>query len=294
MVGRNILEHPAAADYEFLSPSSSKLDLTQRHLIDKFLAENSPDLIIHCAGIVGGIQANISRPVEFLTSNTQAGINLLLAARDAGIKQFLNLASSCMYPRFAENPLSEDQLLTGELEPTNEGYALAKLVSTRLCEYIVREKPDLTYRTLIPCNLYGRYDHFDENRSHLIPAIIKKIYDAVKSRSPVVEIWGDGTARREFMYAGDLADFIFYVIPRLENMQQNTNVGLGHDFTITEYYHAVAGEIGFDGEFNYDVSKPSGMKQKLVDTAKQSSLGWSPKTSLSEGISLTYQYFIGE
>lgn len=294
MVGKNILEHASALDYEFLEPSSGDLNLLNRQAVDIYLKKHKPDMIIHAAGIVGGIQANISEPVRFLVNNMQMGLNVLMAARETGIKRLMNLSSSCMYPRDAQNPLSEELILKGELEPTNEGYALAKVSSTRLCEYIHREDNFFQYKTVIPCNLYGRFDKFDPKHSHMIPAVIKKISDAKERGDQQIDIWGDGLARREFMCAADLADFIFYAIPKLEGMPQNINVGLGHDYTINEYYNEIAAVIGFTGEFVHDLSKPVGMQQKLIDDAKLNQFGWSHKTTLFDGIKKTYEFYLNE
>lgn len=294
MVGRNILEHALSLDYEFLVPSSGDLNLLNRQAVDLYLDRHKPDMIIHAAGIVGGIQANISEPVRFLVDNMQMGLNVLMAAKGAGIKKFMNLSSSCMYPRNAKSPLSEELILKGELEFTNEGYALAKVSSTRLCEYIHREDNSFQYKTVIPCNLYGRFDNFDPKYSHLIPAAIKKISEAKERGDQQIDIWGDGFARREFMYAADLADFIFYAIPKFKDMPQNINVGLGHDYTINEYYQEVAKVVGFKGEFVHDFSKPVGMKQKLIDDTKLKQFGWTYQTTLSNGICKIYQYFLNE
>ncbi|MDD5123609.1 GDP-L-fucose synthase [Methylovulum sp.] len=294
MVGRNILEHSGAKNFQMLSPASKELNLLDAQQVSGYIAERRPEIVIHSAGIVGGIQANIAQPVKFLVENMQMGLNIIMAAHSTGIKKFINLSSSCMYPRNAKNPLSEELILKGELEPTNEGYALAKATSTRLCEYISREDPSYLYKTVIPCNLYGRHDKFDPKHSHMIPSVIKKIADAKREGKQTIDIWGDGLARREFMYAGDLADFIFYAIPRFENMPQNINVGLGHDYTINEYYDAVSNVIGFDGEFIHDLSKPVGMKQKLIDDAKLREFGWKYTTTLEAGIKKTYDYYVNE
>ncbi|VAW65716.1 GDP-L-fucose synthetase [hydrothermal vent metagenome] len=294
MVGKNILEHPCTNNYQILAPSSNELNLLDNGQVREYLITHCPDIIIHAAGIVGGVQANISNPVKFLVDNMQIGLNIILSARDAGIKKFINLGSSCMYPRDATNPLTEDLVLKGELEPTNEGYALAKVTSTRLCEYIHRESPDFLYKTLIPCNLYGKFDKFDPLHSHMIPAVIKKITDAKSNGVNIIEIWGDGTARREFMYAGDFADFIFYAIDHYEDIPQNLNVGLGHDYSINEYYEIIAKIVGFKGVFEYDLSKPVGMKQKLIDDSKLNTLGWKHSSSLEDGVRKTYEYYIGE
>ena len=208
MVGRNIIDHNESNNYKILSPKSSDLNLLNYKNIENFISDNRPDIIIHTAGVVGGIQANIDNPTKFLVENLQMGINILTASKKMNVKNFINLSSSCMYPRNSNIPLSEDKILTGELEPTNEGYALAKISTTKLCEYINSEDNSLLYKTIIPCNLYGKYDNFSNNSSHMIPAVIKKIHEAKKNNLEFVEIWGDGLASREFMYASDLSDFI--------------------------------------------------------------------------------------
>tara|TARA_B110000879_G_scaffold211901_1_gene306061 strand:+ start:1801 stop:2730 length:930 start_codon:yes stop_codon:yes gene_type:complete len=291
MVGRNILEHPSFEKYKFIAPTSQQLNLLDRDAVKAFLCEEMPDLIIHSAGLVGGIQANIKSPLDFLQNNTYMGLNVISSAAAAGVRNLINLGSSCMYPRNAINPLDEDLILKGELEPTNEGYALAKIVAARLCEYIVREDLTKNYKTVIPCNLYGRHDKFGEANSHLIPAVIRKIHEAKLAGTKEVSIWGDGCARREFMTAKDLADFIYFAINRLEIMPQNINVGLGHDYSIRDYYNAVAVVVGFEGDFKYDLSKPIGMNQKLVDVSKLKSFGWTYKTELQDGIAEAYKFY---
>ena len=206
MVGQNFLEHPDIADFDVLAPRRTELDLLNYNAIETYLSIHKPDLVIHAAGKVGGIQANIREPVGFLMDNLDMGRNLVWASHQAGVKHLINLGSSCMYPRNHSKPLHEDMVLKGELEPTNEGYALAKVMTAKLCEYIMRENDCYQYKTLIPCNIYGRYDNFDPAQSHLVPAIIHKINQAKQKGQQIVEIWGDGKARREFMYAGDLAD----------------------------------------------------------------------------------------
>jgi len=291
MVGKNILEHPKASQYSFLSPTSLELNLCNYDAVDAYLKLHNPDFIIHAAGLVGGIHANMARPVDFLVYNLDQGRNIIMAAKENRINNLINLASSCMYPREATNPLQEELILKGELEPTNEGYALAKIVATRLCEYISRENPKLNYKTIIPCNLYGKYDKFSPEHSHMVPAVIKKIYDAKTNGSTKIDIWGDGQARREFMFAGDLADFVFYALENFSQMPQNINVGLGLDYTINDYYNIIAEEIGYDGKFVHDMSKPTGMKQKLIDDTKLKKFGWQHQTTLEEGIKKTIEYF---
>lgn len=291
MVGSNIREHSESHKYTIFTPSSKEVDLTNYEQVNSYIAEVQPDIIVHSAGLVGGIQANIKNPVGFLVKNLQMGLNVILAAQQNNVKKLLNLASSCMYPRDMEIGLTEDMILKGELEPTNEGYALAKVVATRLCEYMNREDEKWQYKSAIPCNLYGKYDKFDPKHSHMVPAVIRKIYEAKENNIDEVEIWGDGLSRREFMYAGDLADFVYYALAHFDKMPQNLNVGLGTDYTINEYYQVIAKVIGYEGTFTHDLSKPMGMKKKMIDNTKLTAFGWQPKTSLEEGIKQTLEYF---
>ncbi|MBT7706758.1 GDP-L-fucose synthase [archaeon] len=294
MVGKNILHHQYASNYEILSPKRKDLNLLDALNVQEYIISNNPDMVIHAAGVVGGIQANMAKPVKFLVDNMQMGLNILMASKAYGVKMFMNLGSSCMYPRNAKNPLSEDLILKGELEPTNEGYAIAKVASTLLCEYINREDNSFLYKTVIPCNLFGKYDKFSSNHSHMIPAVIRKIDDAKNQNKESIDIWGDGSARREFMYAGDFADFVYYSITNFDTMPQNINVGLGCDYTINEYYQKVARVVGYQGDFLHDLSKPTGMQQKLIDDTKLKAFGWQFQTSLDQGIQKTYDYYINE
>ena len=294
MVGSNIVNHNFSQNYTILSPTSSDLNLLNYKDIEDYISFNKPELVIHAAGIVGGIKANINYPVKFLVNNMQMGLNILMASKTQKVKKFINLSSSCMYPRNARNPLLEDSILKGELEPTNEGYALSKITSTRLCEYISREDSSFLYKTVIPCNLYGKYDDFSYESSHMIPGVIRKIYEAKNKNLEFVNIWGDGLARREFMYAADIADFIFYAVKNFNKMPQNINVGLGLDYSIIEYYKMIANVIGYKGKFNHDMSKPTGMKRKLIDNKRLNEFGWSHQTSLELGIKKTYDYFLNE
>lgn len=292
MVGRNLLEHPEISAFHILAPGRQELDLRDPVAVEDYFRTASPDVVIHAAGVVGGIQANIAEPVRFLVENVDIGRNVILGARSAGVKRLLNLGSSCMYPRAAVSPLTENLILTGALEPTNEGYALAKIYAARLCAYISAEDPEYQYKTLIPCNLFGRYDSFDQARSHLVPAVIEKIHRAKMRNEEHVEIWGDGTARREFLYAGDFADAVFHMLSRFELLPMLTNIGVGSDYSVKDYYEAVANVIGWTGDFTFDLQKPVGMQRKLVDVTVQNSLGWKPKTALKSGIEKAFQYFL--
>ncbi len=292
MVGRNIQDHERAGDWTILAPSSRELNLMDSAAVADYISAHKPDLVIHSAGKVGGIRANMAEPVAFLDQNVMIGRNVIMGAQAAGVKRLINLGSTCIYPRAAPNPLTEDMLLTGELEPTNEGYAIAKIFALRLCQYIRREDESFLYKTLIPCNLFGAYDTFDPQTSHLLPAIIHKVHEAQKAGDPHVEIWGDGTARREFMYSADLADAVFRAADDLEAVPDLMNVGVGDDHSINDYYQTVARVIGWDGAFTHDLSKPVGMARKLCDTSKQTAWGWQPKTSLEDGIAKTYHHYL--
>lgn len=294
MVGRNLLEHPAIDEFDVIAPPSNELNLLDNRAVELYLREHQPDLVIHAAGRVGGIQANMRAPVRFLMDNLDMGRNIVWAAHQAGVKRLLNLGSSCMYPRNHNEPLTEEMVLKGELEPTNEGYALAKVVTARLCDYIAREDAGFQYKTLIPCNLYGRHDKFDPAHSHLIPAIIHKIHLAKQNGQQAVEIWGDGTARREFMYAGDLADAMLQAMKNFDSLPGYMNIGLGHDYTINDYYHAAAEVMGYTGEFVHDLGKPVGMARKLVSVDRQQAWGWTAKHDLLEGLKKTYDFYLQE
>lgn len=292
MVGHNILEHPATHAWEMITPGRTELNLENAAAVYAFMQETRPHVVIHSAGLVGGIQANISHPVDFLVRNVDIGRNVIMSAVQAGVTTLINLASSCMYPRNGSNPLKEEQILTGELEPTNEGYAIAKIYSTRLCQYLRKENPELHYKTIIPCNLYGRHDKFDPAHSHMIPAVIRKIHEAKNQGADTVEIWGDGLARREFMDAADLADAVVRHVTQGESAPDLMNIGLGHDYTINEYYAAIATTVGWQGCFVHDLNRPVGMRQKLVDTTRQNAWGWSSNISLEQGLARCYAYFL--
>lgn len=292
LAGHGICEATGAQDHELLLPSHAELDLQDAAAVQTYLTRERPDCIIHAAGVVGGIAANIKEPTRFLLANLDMGRNIIYGAYEAGVKTLINLGSSCMYPRNSDKPLAEKMVLKGELEPTNEGYALAKVVCARLCEYISREHHGFRYKTLIPCNLYGRWDKFRTERAHMIPAVIHKLHMAKEQSLACVTVWGSGEARREFMYAGDLGDCVWYALAHIEDMPSMLNVGLGYDHTVNEYYEAVAKLVGYQGSFVHDMEKPEGMKRKLTDVTCLYDFGWQAKTSLVEGLAKTYAFYL--
>lgn len=291
MVGRNLtyfLENQQKLEVH--APSSQVLNLLDFSKTQSYVADIKPDAVVHCAGLVGGIQANIKKPYSFLFHNTAIGMNLVHACISQKIPKVINLGSSCMYPKNRLGKLKEEDILSAPLEPTNEGYSIAKISVAKLCEYALKEH-NLNYKTIIPCNLYGKYDKFDADKSHMIPAVISKLNRAKKEKK-TAEIWGDGEARREFMYAEDLAEFIEFALNNYNRLDSVMNVGLGHDYSINEYYSAIAKVVGYKGGFNHDLTKPAGMQKKLCDIEKQEKLGWEPKHSLIEGLQKTYKYYL--
>ena len=290
MVGKNLIEFlQTSSDYQIFSPTRKEFDLLNQNQVNLYLQNLSPDIVIHCAGLVGGIQANINKPYSFLYENIMMGANIINASSNNNIRKLINLGSSCMYPKDCDTELNEDSILSGKLEPTNEGYALAKISVGKLCQYIKKEK-NLNYKTLIPCNLYGKWDNFDSEKSHMIPAAIKKIHNAKLNKSVPV-IWGDGMSRREFMYVEDLCSFIKFSLSNYDDLDDYTNVGLGYDYSIKEYYEIISKVIGYDGKFSFDLDKPKGMNKKLCSIKKQTKMGWKPTVSIEEGIRLTYNFY---
>ena len=292
MVGRNIIEKFQDTNWEVIAPDRSELDLNDYQATFEYIGKIQPDYIIHAAGMVGGIEANINNQSLFLTSNIILGQNVISAAKELNIKYLLNISSSCIYPKDISTPLFEDMLLSGYLEPTNEGYALAKLSILKLCNYLSSENADLHYKTIIPCNLYGCYDNYNTSTSHMIPSAIYKIHEAIANQKDTVSVWGNGNARREYLYAGDLADYILFAIENFNRMPYLINVGSGKDRTVNEYYNIIGSVLGYDGRFKNDINQPIGMKRKVLSIDKQKSMGWKPKTDLKRGIELAYKDFI--
>jgi GDP-L-fucose synthase len=289
-VGKNILKSGILSDFKLLTPTSDELNLLDIQLVKSYLNDSKPDLIIHSAGKVGGILKNIKSNYNFLLDNSLMAINLISESLNSGVSNFLNISSSCIYPKDFNTPIKESDLLKGKLEPTNEGYALAKIIALKMSEFIYQDH-GLNYKTIIPCNLYGPFDNFNLETAHMIPAVINKINIAKKNNENSVKIWGDGKSLREFMFIEDLINFILFSIKNIDDLPNIINVGTGKDYRIEEYYIKIANEIGYNGKFEYDLSKPTGMQRKLVDTSILKSIGWESAFTIEEGISKTFKYF---
>lgn len=292
LVGRAIADHPLAKSLALHAPTRAELDLRDKPQVHAYLSDLRPDVIVHAAGRVGGISANIADPYGFLLENLEVGTNVISCAAEQGIERLLNLASSCVYPKDCDGLLREEMILHGPLEPTNEGYALAKIAALRLCQFSAIRNPGLRYKTFIPCNLFGPHDKFELAYAHLVPAIIHKIHRATTEGAGTVQIWGDGTARREFMYVGDLAEAVLRAVHDFDAVPDLMNIGIGRDHTVLEYYGAAAEAIGWTGEFVFDLDKPAGMRRKVVDVERQTGWGFEPRTSLADGIRATYDFFL--
>ena len=279
MVGKNIQKK-----LDVIAPDSKELNLLSLEQCQAYIHDIRPDVVIHAAGKVGGIQANLDNQAEYMYANAKMGENILLASHKS-VRHFINLGSSCMYPKDAPIPFVENSLFDGKPEPTNDGYATAKLYVHKMGSYLNDHK--FKFTTLIPCNLYGPYDKYNPNVSHLIASVIHKIRTAKNLNARAVEVWGNGKARREVMYAADLADFIVYAINNLGSLPLVMNVGTGIDYSVREYYDIIAGIIGYEGLFTFNLSKPEGMARKLLNIHKQTELGWSPATDFMSGIKET-------
>jgi GDP-L-fucose synthase len=291
LLGRSIITGLKFDDHDVLHPSSKELDLldlTKTHL---FFKENEPDAVIHCAARVGGIAANISNPYSFLSENLRIDLNTIQAARFQKTKNFLYMGSSCMYPKNSNLPLNEEDLLTGPLEETNKSYALAKLSGAQLVENVARET-GLSWRTLILSNLYGPNDHFDSERSHLVAAVINKVFDAKLNNDKTIEMWGTGLARREFTFVQDVADFIVSHIDELSEFPHYMNLGAGEDYSVKEYYDFVLSAFGFDCTIKPRVDLPSGMMRKLMNVKKAEAFGWNPSTKIEDGLRKTLEFYL--
>jgi GDP-L-fucose synthase len=275
------------AGHEVFGISRMDADLLNKDDCIRVMKKISPEIVVHSAGQVGGIQANKANNFGFLLNNMIMGANVISSAVECNVPNLLNFSSSCVYPPDAPQPFIESQVMTGSLEKTNEGYALAKISAQKLTEF-ASEQFGLNYRTLIPSNLYGPKDNFNPESSHMLAAILYKLRKAKYANLQEVEIWGDGTARREFTFVGDLSSWVAStVINILGSLPATLNVGCGKDYSIRDFYTIAAEILSYQGEFKYLLDKPSGMHQKLMDSSVASSLGWQAPTELPEGIRLT-------
>jgi GDP-L-fucose synthase len=290
MVGSAIVRRLAGEGCEVLTAGRGQVDLRRQQPTEDWIQAQRPDAVIVAAATVGGILANSSRPADFIYDNLAIETNLIHAAHQARVKKLLFLGSSCIYPKFAPQPMAEDALLTGALEPTNEWYAIAKIAGIKLCQAYRKQHGD-DYISAMPTNLYGPGDNFDLASSHVVPALIRKIEEARLSGAPQVEIWGSGTPKREFLYVDDLADACVFLLKHYSG-HEHVNVGTGQDLTIRELADTIARAVGYRGGFVYDSSKPDGTPRKLLDVSRLSALGWRAGTSLEEGLKRSYDWFV--
>ena len=292
MVGSAILRayQNAGGDDEYILAARNDLDLLNQSAVEQFIESKKPDVIINAAAKVGGIHANDTYPAEFIHQNLLINTNLIHAAWKHGVKRFLNLGSSCIYPRACPQPIQEDYLLTGPLEKTNEAYALAKIAGLEMCRHY-RNQYGVLYYSAMPTNLYGPGDNYHQENSHVLPALIRRFHVAKESEANEVTIWGTGNPRRELMHVDDLADGVLFLL-RLENPPDWVNLGTGVDHSILEIANLVKEVIGFDGEITHDLTKPDGMPVKRLDVSLANSLGWNAKVKLENGIASAYEDFL--
>jgi GDP-L-fucose synthase len=291
LVGSAIVRRLKADGYENLVfRTSRELDLREQQAVRDFFAAEKPDYVILAAAKVGGILANDTYPADFIYDNLMMEANVIHASYENNVKKLLALGSSCIYPKMASQPLKEEYLLSGPLEPTNEWYAVAKIAGIKLCQAFQRQY-GCKFFAAMPTNLYGPGDNFDLEKSHVLPAMIRKFHEAKESQSPSVTLWGTGKALREFLHVDDLADACLFLLREYDD-PEIVNIGVGKDLSIAELASIVRDLVGFEGEIVYDASKPDGTPRKLVDVSKINALGWQAKTDLHDGIENTYRWFL--
>ena len=291
LVGSALLRNLQKHGYRnIIVRTRDELDLRNTGDVRQFFSQTRPELVIAAAARVGGIKANYDFPVEFLLENLQIQNNLISAGFDFGVKKLLFLGSSCIYPKLAEQPIKEEALLAGHLEPTNEPYAIAKIAGIKLCQAYARQH-GANFVSVMPTNLYGPGDNFDLETSHVLAALIRKVHEAKLENRREVVIWGTGTPRREFLYSDDLAEALRFLLENYDS-PEIINVGCGYDISIRELAQIVAKVIEFEVELVFDTSKPDGTPRKLLDTGRLQKLGWKPRISLEDGIRDTYQWFL--
>lgn len=291
LVGSAILrELQRRGFHNLITRTHSELDLTQPDAVRRFFAEARPEVVVLAAARVGGIKANNDYPVEFLLDNLKIQNNVIESAHEFDVRKLLFLGSSCIYPKFAPQPIPESALLTGALEPTNDAYALAKIAGIKLCQSYAREY-GRNFISVMPCNMYGQGDNFDLETSHVLPALLRKIHEAKTSNARQVVLWGTGNPRREFLFNEDLAAAAVFLLEKYDS-PEIINVGTGEDVTIRELAELIRDIVGFNGDLTFDTSKPDGTPRKLLDVSRIKALGWSPAVSLREGIERTYRWYL--
>jgi GDP-L-fucose synthase len=290
MVGSAVARRLEAENCEILFAQRDAVDLEERSDVERFLAEHRPHAVVMAAAKVGGILANDRNPVEFLQRNLTMELNVIKSAHEAGVEKLLFLGSSCIYPKFAPQPIKENALLTGDLEPTNEWYAIAKIAGIKLCQAYMKQH-GARFISAMPTNLYGPHDNFDLQTSHVVPALIRKAHEAKLAGLDHVTIWGSGTPRREFLFSDDCADALVFILKNYEDYE-HINVGSGDDIPILDLMKLIAEVVGFDGRIETDPSKPDGTPRKLMSNEKLARLGWKPTTDLRKGISRAYQWYL--
>lgn len=290
MAGSAIVRRLAAEGCEILTVGRDQVDLRRQEQVEAWMSRARPQAVFVAAAKVGGILANSTRPAEFLYDNLAIETNIIHAAWKAGVEKLLFLGSSCIYPRLAPQPMTEDMLLTGPLEPTNEWYAVAKIAGIKLCQ-AYRRQYGCDFISAMPTNLYGPGDNYDPESSHVAAAMQVKVHRAKEAGAASIEIWGTGTPRREFLYVDDLADALVFMMKRYSD-EPHLNVGTGTDVTIRELAEIVAGAAGWRGEFVYDRAKPDGMPRKVMDVSKLAALGWTARTPLEDGFRSAYDWYV--
>jgi GDP-L-fucose synthase len=290
MVGAALTRRLAREGCTLLETTRTEVDLREQAAVRAWMTRERPDAVFVAAATVGGIQANATRPAEFLYDNLMIEANIIHAAHEIGVDKLLFLGSSCIYPRLADQPITESALLTGPLEPTNEWYAIAKIAGIKLAQ-AYRRQHGRHFISAMPTNLYGPNDNFDLASSHVLPALIRKMHEAKIARAPSVVLWGTGTPRREFLHVDDLADALVHLMKTYDE-EGHVNVGVGEDVSIKELATICARVVGYEGSFEHDTSKPDGAPRKLLDVSLLASLGWRASIPLEDGIAATYRWFL--
>lgn len=292
LVGSNLVETLKQQGYE--NVLTDRVNLQDRDSVWDYFIFNKPEYIFHCAARVGGIKANINDPYGFLFDNLQLNLNLIDTILAFGVKKVVILGSSCIYPKDCAQPMKEEYLLDGKLEPTNEGYALSKIVSLKLAEYANKQYSETKFVNLMPCNVMGPNDKFGSEYSHFLSALITKFHNAVKNNEKEVTVWGDGKSKRELIHVYDLVDAMIWSMNNIDKTETFLNVGTGIDYSIADYVAFIKEYMKFKGEVKFDFTKPNGMRRKVLDISKITKLGWQPKIGVLEGVMKTIDWYLTE